>query len=250
MIRLKSILLESKLAFQFNDRGPEIKDIQQKLMSMGYSVGHKEDDGWFGRLTKRGVQHFQKENDLPVTGEMDQTTVDLIKSGKAKPAPAASAITTNLSTAEPELANTTSAPIVNSKPLKVTSDYGWRKIGGLPQHHGGVDFRAKSGTPIQILMPGTVLYAGSQRNPTGWGNMIEIKHDDGAITRYAHVKRIDVQAGQLINAGMQIGLTGGYKDDPGAGNSKDPHLHWEYVAPAAPRRSDGESVASNYFTLI
>ena len=164
MIRLKSILLESNLAFQFNDRGREIKDIQQKLMSMGYSVGHKEDDGWFGRLTKRGVQHFQKENDLPVTGEMDQTTVDLIKSGRAKPASTTSVATTNLSTTQPEQVPVTSAPIGNAKKLHVTSDYGPRFFRGLPGHHGGVDFRASSGTPIQILMPGKVLYAGSQRN--------------------------------------------------------------------------------------
>ena len=237
MIRLKSILLESKLVYKFNDRGPEIKDIQQKLMSMGYSVGHKKDDGWFGRLTKQAVKQFQKQNSLQPNGELDQVTVDLINSGNAE---LASDITKPVNIIEPE--------IIATKSLTVTSPYGFRKrFGG--RMHKGTDYAAKTGTGIQLLMPGQVMIADMNRDPDGWGALVQIKHEDGTITRYAHLSSINVRTGDSVNVGDIIGQTGGNPGDPGAGRSTGAHLHWEYIAPGSRKQSDGEDLANLYFTL-
>lgn len=239
MIRLKSILLESKLVFKFNDRGREIKAIQQKLMALGYSVGHKQDDGWFGRLTKRAVEKFQKQNDLRPTGELDQVTVDLINSGYGKPE-IKTVTTTDQSVNEPEIAI--------AKSLTVTSPYGIRKrLGG--RMHKGTDYAAKTGTNIQLLIPGQVMIADMDRDPRGWGALVQIKHEDGTITRYAHLSSISVQAGDSVNAGDIIGQTGGNPGDPGAGRSTGAHLHWEYIPAGSSKQSDGEDLANLYFTL-
>ena len=237
MIRLKSILLESALVFKFNAQGPKIKEIQQKLMAMGYSVGHKQDDGWFGRLTKRAVEKFQKQNDLRPTGELDQVTVDLINSGKAKPAS---------STTKP--ADTTEPEITATKSLTVTSPYGFRKIFG-GRMHKGTDYAAKTGTNIQVLMPGQVMVADMNRDPKGWGALVQIKHDDGTVTRYAHLSDINVQVGDFVNAGDTIGRTGGNPGDPGAGRSTGAHLHWEYIPVGSSKQSDGADLANLYFIL-
>ncbi len=239
MIRLKSILLESALVFKFNARGSEIKAIQQKLMAMGYSVGHKQDDGWFGRLTKRAVEKFQKQNDLQPTGELDQVTVDLINSGNGKPE-IKTVTATDQSVNEPQLAI--------AKSLTVTSPFGFRNLFG-GRMHKGTDYAAKTGTNIRVLMPGQVMVADMNRDPKGWGALVQIKHDDGTVTRYAHLSDINVQVGDAINSGDIIGQTGGNPGDPGAGRSTGAHLHWEYIPVGSSKQSDGADLANLYFTL-
>jgi hypothetical protein len=66
--------------------------------------------------------------------------------------------------------------------------------------------------------------------PAGWGALIEISHDDGTMTRYAHLSKINVSSGDEVSAGTIIGETGGAEGAPGAGNSQGPHLHFEYLS--------------------
>lgn len=114
-----------------------------------------------------------------------------------------------------------SFPIANPAPGKsISSKFGHRKdpIIGRSAFHGGIDFRAPTGTRINATADGKVVKAG--RNG-GYGNMVEIKHANGLTTRYAHMSRIFVKAGQRVVAGQKIGAAGS------TGRSTGPHLHYE-----------------------
>jgi murein DD-endopeptidase MepM/ murein hydrolase activator NlpD len=76
-----------------------------------------------------------------------------------------------------------------------TSGFGWRwgKI------HAGIDIAAPIGTPILAAASGTVEYA--TWNDGGYGNMIDIRHADGMITRYAHMNELYVKEGQTVSQG-------------------------------------------------
>ena len=132
-------------------------------------------------------------------------------------------------------------PVSYSGEFKITSKYGMRRSG----MHRGLDIHAVVGTTIYVKKPGVVIFAGD-RDPAGWGNMVEIKHTDGSITRYAHLARIDVAKNDQITPGMLIGLTGGKRHAPGAGNSQGPHLHWEWLPAGAAKGQDGISVVDDY----
>ncbi|MCD7061105.1 M23 family metallopeptidase [Pelagibacterium xiamenense] len=84
--------------------------------------------------------------------------------------------------------------------------------------HAGIDFRAGTGTPILAAAAGTISHAG--RNG-GYGNMVEIDHGNGVVTRYAHMNAISVSEGQTVSAGQVVGSSGS------TGRSTGPHLHFE-----------------------
>lgn len=88
----------------------------------------------------------------------------------------------------------------------------------------GTDFAVPQGTELAATQTG-VISAVYQGNVDGWG--IDIKGDDGRIIRNWHMSEIHVTKGQQVTAGQIIGLTGGAKGHPGAGNSTGAHLHWE-----------------------
>lgn len=96
------------------------------------------------------------------------------------------------------------------------------------QMHQGIDYRVTVGTNIIILKPGEVTVADMNGNPGGYGAIIYIKHYDGVYTRYGHLSKINVSVGDKVEVGDVIGKTGGQKGAIGAGNSKGPHLHFEY----------------------
>jgi hypothetical protein len=58
--------------------GTEIQRLQLALMALGYKVGRTNDDGIYGKNTKAGIEKFQKDNNLTVTGKFDKETVDAI----------------------------------------------------------------------------------------------------------------------------------------------------------------------------
>ena len=96
-----------------------------------------------------------------------------------------------------------------------TSGYGWR----WGRIHQGIDIAAPVGTPILAAASGVVEY--SSWNDGGYGNMIDIRHADGTITRYAHMNDRYVKAGQTVSQGQLIGAMGS------TGFSTGPHLHFE-----------------------
>jgi len=102
----------------------------------------------------------------------------------------------------------------------MTSRYGMRRhpILGYKRMHKGVDFRARTGTPIYAVTDGTVNMAG--RNG-GHGNYIRINHGGGLQSGYSHLSRFAVSRGQRVKRGQVIGYAGS------TGLSTGPHLHYE-----------------------
>ena len=96
-----------------------------------------------------------------------------------------------------------------------TSGYGWR----WGRIHAGIDIAAPVGTPILAAASGVIEYA--SWNDGGYGNMIDIRHADGTITRYAHMNELYVKEGQTVSQGQTIGAMGS------TGFSTGPHLHFE-----------------------
>jgi hypothetical protein len=107
---------------------------------------------------------------------------------------------------------------------------------GKRDPHHGVEFLNNYGTPVQSAGDGVVLFAGPDNVAvyTPWkdfyGNVVVIQHADDLYTLYAHLSEIDVQAGDVIKAGDEIGKVG-------SGVATGSHLHFEV------RRGNAE----NYF---
>jgi murein DD-endopeptidase MepM/ murein hydrolase activator NlpD len=107
------------------------------------------------------------------------------------------------------------------KPLAsdTTSPYGTRRLfnGQHRSYHNGTDFRANVGTPVYAANSGIVRLA---KNLFYSGNIVIVDHGMGVFTNYAHLRKIQVVAGQVIAKGHQIGLSGA------SGRVSGPHLHW------------------------
>ncbi len=109
-----------------------------------------------------------------------------------------------------------------SMPVKgtVSSSYGLRihPVSGESRFHHGVDIAAVEGTPITPMRAGKVIFSGEQY---GYGNIVEIDHGDGFISKYAHNKVNHVIAGESVEENTVIAEVGA------SGNSTGPHLHFE-----------------------
>ena len=101
----------------------------------------------------------------------------------------------------------------------LTSGYGWR----WGRMHRGIDIAAPVGTPIMAAASGVVQYSGW--NSGGYGYMVDIRHPDGSMTRYAHNSRLLVRVGQEVDQGEQIAAMGS------TGYSTGPHVHFEVHLP-------------------
>lgn len=118
----------------------------------------------------------------------------------------------------------TAFPIAHPVPgRQITSGFGKRRdpILGRSAFHAGIDFRAPTGTTIRAPAAGKVVKAGRSG---GYGIMVEIDHGNGLTTRFAHMSRLAVKAGQTIEPGQKIGASGN------TGRSTGPHLHYEVRA--------------------
>ena len=112
-------------------------------------------------------------------------------------------------------------PVANPVPGKpVSSHYGSRMdpFVGRKAMHLGTDFRARSGSRVHAAASGTIKFAGRRG---GYGNLVEIDHGNGLITRFAHLSRILVAKGDKVVRGAVVGKVGS------TGRSTGPHLHYE-----------------------
>lgn len=104
---------------------------------------------------------------------------------------------------------------------RVTSGFAMRfhPIMQTWRRHLGVDYAAPTGTPVRSVGDGVVDFAGQQN---GYGNVVQVRHNNERSTLYAHLSRIDVKKGQRIEQGQRIGAVGS------TGWSTGPHLHFEF----------------------
>jgi murein DD-endopeptidase MepM/ murein hydrolase activator NlpD len=102
----------------------------------------------------------------------------------------------------------------------LTSSYGYRRdpFNGHAAFHAGLDFPGRYGQPINAAADGTVSYAGQRQ---GYGNVVEVTHGNGIMTRYAHLSRFAARVGQKVARGDTIGRMGS------TGRSTGTHLHFE-----------------------
>ena len=103
--------------------------------------------------------------------------------------------------------------------------FAWPTQGILTQRywsgHLGIDVANRTGVPIRAADDGYVVLSG--RDTWGYGNQVVIDHGNGYLTRYAHLHRVDVKAGQSVKKNQQIGTMGN------TGRSTGPHLHFEII---------------------
>lgn len=100
--------------------------------------------------------------------------------------------------------------------------------GYVPRGHAGIDLLAPLGSPVRAAGAGIVIFAGRH---AGYGIMVDLRHPDGSVTRYAHLSAFAplLRPGTLVAAGALLGKVGA------TGHATTPHLHFEI-------RTDGQAV--------
>lgn len=100
----------------------------------------------------------------------------------------------------------------------ITSGFGYREFKGRREFHTGMDIGVWYGGEVRAAKDGLVVATGWE---PGYGWAVEIRHEMGYTTFYAHLSRYFVEAGDGVRAGDVIGLSGA------SGNTTGPHLHYE-----------------------
>lgn len=113
---------------------------------------------------------------------------------------------------------------------RMSSGFGGRRhpVLGTWRAHKGLDYSAAAGTPVRTIGDGTVTFAGRRG---GFGNLVEIRHLNGYVTRYAHLRGFGpaIRSGARVAIGQTIGYVGS------TGLSTGPHLHFEVLVRGAHR---------------
>ena len=109
----------------------------------------------------------------------------------------------------------------------LSSYYGMRThpITGKRELHKGIDFAGEMGGEVIAVAKGVVIYAGKR---WGFGNVVDIAHGNGYVTRYAHNSKILVSVGDTVVKGFQIAEIGT------TGRSTGPHVHFEVLKNGRP----------------
>ena len=154
------------------------------------------------RLTIKDTRKVEPNPDDLARIEREQKVTDAIKRHFSEPAP------------QTDFVPPAAGPL--------SSRFGLRRFfNGQPRNpHAGLDIAAGSGTPVHAPADGVVANTG---NYFFNGNTVFIDHGQGLITAYMHLSRIDVQAGQVVKKGDNLGATGA------TGRVTGPHLHWAVI---------------------
>jgi len=114
-------------------------------------------------------------------------------------------------------------PVSSSDLKRMASGYGYRIDPFTKKRtmHWGMDFSAKTGTPIYATGDGRIARADARA--VGFGNHVRIDHGFGYVSIYAHMDKIVVRRGNKVKRGDLIGYVGN------TGRSVAPHLHYEIV---------------------
>ena len=191
------------VALEKGATGAAVQTLQSRLVTLRYmsQSDMNTGPGIFGPKTEASVRRFQQAEGLSVTGKVNQATHDRLQTASPRE-PSAGFIHPTTST-------------------HVTSPYGMRThpISGVQKMHKGTDFAGSTGTPVYAVADGTVTVSGWDAG--GYGNWLEIEHDNGTRTRYAHLSSKAVSQGAHVSQGQTIGAIGS------TGGSTGPHLHFE-----------------------
>lgn len=96
---------------------------------------------------------------------------------------------------------------------------------GKQEYHDGVDFAGKEGANVMSVGDGVVTWSGKR---SGYGNLVEINHGNGYVTRYGHNRKQLVEIGDTVRKGQMIALMGS------TGRSTGPHVHFEVLRNGKP----------------
>jgi murein DD-endopeptidase MepM/ murein hydrolase activator NlpD len=109
----------------------------------------------------------------------------------------------------------------------VSSGFGLRTdpFNGRQAYHEGVDIASRLGSPVKAMGDGVVTHAGEK---AGYGLLVELTHESGLITRYAHLTATLVKVGDKVTRDAEIATVGT------SGRSTGPHLHFEVVKDGRP----------------
>ena len=113
----------------------------------------------------------------------------------------------------------------NGRPVSegyLSSRYGERMdpFNGEEAFHKGVDFAAPAGSDVMAVASGVVTWAGQRE---GYGQLVEVQHGDGLVTRYAHNSQVLVGVGEVVQRGQALAKVGS------TGRSTGPHVHFEVL---------------------
>jgi len=109
----------------------------------------------------------------------------------------------------------------------VNSEFGTRQSPWTRERefHGGIDIAAERGTPVKAPSAGTIVFAGAQAE---YGLTVILEHSADIRTIYGHLSKIHVKAGQRVERGADLGVSGN------TGRSSGPHLHYEILVKGQP----------------
>jgi murein DD-endopeptidase MepM/ murein hydrolase activator NlpD len=110
-------------------------------------------------------------------------------------------------------------PSLNPVDGSVSAGYGWR-VNPWPEFHKGIDLAADYGTPVHAAADGVVRAVGWDG---GFGNKVDVDHENGYHTWYAHLSRFAVAVGQHVRKGETIAYVGA------TGEATGPHLHYQVM---------------------
>ena len=110
-------------------------------------------------------------------------------------------------------------------------------IPNMSKTHKGVDIGMPGGSPVFSTLKGKVSQVDvsggvpdAKGYKSGLGRFVVVEHIGGLVTKYAHLRSVNVTVGQEVGPGIALGTSGGDTDDPGSGASTAPHLHFETIS--------------------
>jgi murein DD-endopeptidase MepM/ murein hydrolase activator NlpD len=180
-------------AIRGRDIGWDVAVLQFKLAVHGFPSG--DFDGVLGAHTVAALRRFQRWAHLDSDGVAGRATLRALRA----PPPA--------------------CPVRLRAPLRARTGDGFGPRGA--RFHAGLDLLAPAGTPVASAGFGHVAFTGY--SPSGWGNLVIVRHRFGLRTLYAHLSAITVRQGAFVAAGALVGRVGA------TGTATGPHLHFEVL---------------------